>query len=165
MMMEKVSHNNNCAGCHNSPDPVITSAIQLQNRTCFGCHTQPHGVQMSVIRDDMPRYEGVSWSRPDPAIVWSSEGWLPEVLINEMARVMFSARAEVDASEIHQYYRTEMGLQGWSILEETYSPENASFRLLYKKGRRHCLIWMYGGPSPLSGTSGPGTRRILKAYN
>ncbi|MCW3491317.1 Ig-like domain repeat protein [Dethiobacter alkaliphilus] len=163
MMYEKEHHQEDgCKGCHSNPAPRVQRAIQFQNRTCFGCHQEPHGVKMSVVRDDIVVYDGVSWSKPDPAVVWAGEGWLPDELNNDMALVLYSTATQLNSSTVNQFYKVEMAERGWTLLEEE-SGENGAFSLMFKKGRRHCLIWLYQGMSPLSG-GGQGYR-ILTVYN
>ena len=162
MMSEKVYHQNDCNGCHSSTVPKVLDAIRLQNRTCFGCHESPHGVKMMVLRDDIPMYSGLTWSKPDPARVWAGEGWLPEQLNNDQALVLFSERMSISQQTVYQYYKDEMNSKGWTLVEDTSG--DGTFNLLYRKGRRHCLIQLYNGVAP--GSSGSGNiYRIVKVYN
>jgi hypothetical protein len=161
MIGEKIYHGNDCAGCHKSEVPKVKEAISLQNRTCFGCHEEPHGVKMIAVRDDIPFYGGVRWSKPDPTRIWRGEGWLPSELDNDMAVVLFSGTGNFNQETVYQYYTTEMSSNNWTLISE--SGEGDTFRLLFRKGRRHCLIWLYSGMSPLSG--GSQANRILQVYN
>ncbi|MDW7650619.1 MAG: hypothetical protein SCM57_04705 [Bacillota bacterium] len=162
MMSEKVYHQNNCSGCHDSVNPTVQSAINLQNRTCFGCHETTHGVKMSVVREDIPLYTGLIWSKPEPATVWAGEGWLPDELNNDMALVLFSTAAQLSGTAVNDFYKAEMTNRGWTLLEETPAADG-TFKLMYRKGRRHALVWFYSGMSPLS-SSGVGYR-IMVVYN
>ncbi|MCW3491319.1 Ig-like domain repeat protein [Dethiobacter alkaliphilus] len=163
MIYEEVYHEREgCKECHSNPDPRVQRAIQFQNRTCFGCHEEPHGVKISVIRDDIPLYGGVSWSKPDPVSVWAGEGWLHDELNNDMALVLYSSAAQLSSSAVNQFYKTEMADKGWTLLEEVPGDDGA-FSLMFKKGRRHCLILFYQGMTPLSG-GGQGYR-IMTVYN
>jgi hypothetical protein len=156
MTSEKVYHQDDgCKGCHNNSEPRVQSAIQLQNRTCFGCHETPHGVKMTVVRDDIALYSGLVWSKPDPAVVWAGEGWLPEELNNDMALVLFSAVVSLDKNVVSSFYKSEMVGLGWVLVEE--SADNGGFSLLYRKSRRHCLIRYVQ-------TAGGGYR-VITAYN
>ena len=64
MMMELIYHQNGCDTCHSSTDPVVQDAIKYQKSSCFDCHSEPHGVQMVVVADDIPKYDGVLWGTP-----------------------------------------------------------------------------------------------------
>ncbi|MDW7650620.1 MAG: hypothetical protein SCM57_04710 [Bacillota bacterium] len=162
MMSESIYHQNNCKGCHSSTVQKVQNAIEFQNRTCFGCHETPHGVKMSVVREDIPLYSGLTWSKPDPATVWSGEGWLPPELNNDMATVLYSASAQLDSATVNQFYKTQMETMGWTLLSEEPGA-NGTFNLLYQKGRRHAGIWFYSGMSPLD--SGGTGYRIMIVYN
>lgn len=148
MMLEQIYHQSDCNTCHTSTDPVVQNAILWQKDSCFDCHGEAHGVSMAVFRDDIPLYNEVVWGTPQVALIWSDDGWLPEELDNEGAKVIFSGRADLDKAAVHQYYLTEMTGMDWIVLENTYSQGNNYFMLKLQKDRRYAAVWFYYGSQP-----------------
>lgn len=165
MITEKVRHNNDCATCHNSLDPLVSNAVKMQKDSCFDCHGEAHGVTMAVVRQDIPLYSGVSWGTPQDALIWSGDVWLPTELSDSAARVVFSSRAQLSAATVHDYYLAEMTAAGWILKSDSYSTGSTSFELTYQKDRRYCKVWLYCGDLPGGGGSNPQGSRLQIAYH
>lgn len=162
MMTEKQFHAAaGCGVCHESTDAKVSGAVRWQKNSCFDCHRQPHGVHMTSLREDIPLYSEVKWGTPQDAILWSDDGWLPEIFNDGQARIISSSRG-AKAADVYQYYKVAMTAQGWTLQADTYSGGARAFALTYTKGRRHCTVWYFTGETP--GTGGPLGGRILIAY-
>ena len=148
--------NYDCDTCHNSQRKEVQRTIAADRLNCTGCHNTGHNMNFAdIVPEDIPLYIDFSWTTPLEASIFAGEESTP-VGYDAGQVIISNSREDVTVTQAWEFYNTNLGLEGWTLITGTPATGATSFSAEFEKQDRFVTVdcdtisKINGGMSPVS---------------
>lgn len=151
----------NCQTCHNTGVMPAAGMGAPPNLQCNRCHSTAHDVKTSpLVPADIPLYDGLQWSVPYEAKVFTGEAWMPQEYLAGGKLVVSARKTGITGKEIRNYYKTALETAGWTLASALPGDESNFYDMTFTLDQRKVRISFYGGENHSSSPLAPSGYRV-----